>query len=155
MSTKKPFAQGTKVDMARSHSELRQLLMKYGASQAGSFGDEATESLMFAKDGLTYRFTLTLPTTEGECRKFPEYRPGRHGTLLDAERNRRMRAFVAVIKAKLIAIDEGIATFESEFIGNAVTDNGQTVAERWAPEIKQAALAGRVPSALPFYGGKP
>jgi hypothetical protein len=153
MSTKKPFAQGTKVDMTRSHVELRQLLMKYGASQAGSFGDESTESLMFAKDGLTYRFTLTLPTTEAECRGFQGYSFNRHGTKLDAERNRRMRAFVSVIKAKLIAIDEGIATFESEFIGNAVTDNGQTVAERWAPQIKAAALEGKVPSALPFFGG--
>lgn len=151
--TKAPYASGTKVSEARSHHELQIILRKYGCGESGYMDQGTSTSLLFSKNGVTYRFTLEFPQDEQDVRHYDRYRPSEHGTKLEYERARKMRALVAVVKAQLVAIDEGIITFEEMFVGQAVTDNGQTVAERWAPEIAQNALAGRFPSALPLPGG--
>jgi len=149
----RPYASGTKVSEAKSHFELTQILKKYGCNETGWMDKDTQSTLGFTREGVTYRFTLDLPLDESKIRVGREYRPSTHGSKLDYERARKMRALVAVVKAQLIAIEEGITTFDRMFVGSAVTDNGQTVAERWAPEIARKALDGTYPSALP--GGRP
>ncbi len=57
-----------------------------------------------------------------------------------------------LIKAKLIAVNEGITTFEAEFLSHACLASGNTVGEQVIPEMKQAALDGRMPKALTMPG---
>jgi hypothetical protein len=56
----------------------------------------------------------------------------------------RWRALSVVIKAKLVAVEEGIVTFEEEFGMHMVLPNGSTVAEHITPYIDQAYLEGNV-----------
>jgi hypothetical protein len=61
----------------------------------------------------------------------------------------RFRALALLVKAKLEAIDAGIATFESELLNKTLLPNGMTV-EEWAePQIQQAYLDGKMPPLLP------
>lgn len=143
------YASGTTVSEAKSHFEISLLLKRYGCEGTGYAEHEGEVRFMFAKNGQTYRFTIRLPESEDAVKVDSNYRPSKHGSRLDYERSRKTRALVAVIKAQLVAIEEGITSFEEMFIGQVVTDNGQTIAERWAPEAKQRALEGRFPSALP------
>jgi hypothetical protein len=144
------------VDASRTLQELRKLLIKHGANEFGSALVAGREAIVFSRDGITYRFSVPVAVTESEV---PEpvrkaYRRAVHGPdLVEHENNRRLRSLAAVIKAQLIAIEDGILSFEETFIGGTVTDNGQTVAERMAPELKRASLEGRIPRALPGFGG--
>ena len=54
----------------------------------------------------------------------------------DAEINRRWRAFGMIVKAKIVAVEEGISTIEKEFFGNVLLANGKTVAETYADNLE-------------------
>lgn len=145
----RPYAGGTTVTEARSHFELQSLLKKYGCLETGWMDQGGRNSLIFSRDNVTYRFSVDLPQDDAEIKVDRNYRASKHGTRAEYERSRKMRALIAVVKAQLVAVDEGIIRFDEIFIGQAVTDNGQTVAERWAPEVQRKALEGTFPSSLP------
>jgi hypothetical protein len=58
-----------------------------------------------------------------------------------------------VIKAKLEAVESGIACFEEEFMAHIVLPDGRTVGEHVIPGIAQAYETGNVPALLPWHGG--
>jgi len=60
----------------------------------------------------------------------------------------RWRALALVIKAKLEAVESGIAEFEEEFLAHIVLPNGQTVGEFTIPQIEQAYEQKKMPSML-------
>ena len=65
----------------------------------------------------------------------------------------RWRALALAVKAKLEAVEAGIATFESEFLAHIVMDDGQTIGEKLLPQIDRALMAGKLPKLLPGIGG--
>ena len=155
----RPYASGTKVTEDRSHFELRTLLRKFGCSETGSAATTEAEILMFTKGAFTYRFTLPMPEpmdavkTQAEIgRRLSKKVHYSAREALDLERARRLRSLVLLIKAKLIAVEEGISTVEKEFLGQMVTPSGQTVEELWLPEIERAQLEGRMPNTLALPG---
>ena len=58
------------------------------------------------------------------------------------------RALFLVIKAKLVAVETGITTFEREFMPDLVLPNGATAGQHLLGQIR----AGNMPPLLPFYG---
>ena len=52
------------------------------------------------------------------------------------------------MKAKLEAVEVGIATFDEEFLAHIVLPNGQQVGEWMVPQIEHAYLEGKMPTAL-------
>ena len=66
------------------------------------------------------------------------------------ECNRRFRALLATIKGRLIAVDEGISTFEDEFVMETVLADGKTtVREYMLPQIELAYRDHKMPALLP------
>lgn len=150
---KRPYAQGTKVGVMQTHMQIQTMLKKAGAFDFMTFSRAGKEGLAFLRDGIAYRLVATLPETEEEAKKWSAGgRLSGHESYVELERARRMRSLLLVVKARLTAMDDGIQTFEEAFFGDALTDNDQTVAERMVPRIKQAALSGHYPSALPMPG---
>jgi hypothetical protein len=60
----------------------------------------------------------------------------------------RWRALALVIKAKLEAVESGIATFDEEFMNWILLPNGQTVGDMIRPKIEQVYLTGELPPLL-------
>ena len=60
----------------------------------------------------------------------------------------RWRALALVIKAKLEAVETGIATFEQEFLAYIVLPNGQSVGDTAIPAIEAAAAGKDLPPLL-------
>lgn len=60
----------------------------------------------------------------------------------------RWRALLLCIKAKLEAVDSGIATFEQEFMANIVMPDGKTFGDYALPKIHQATLDNKMPKLL-------
>jgi hypothetical protein len=58
-----------------------------------------------------------------------------------------------VIRAKLEAVEQGIATFQQEFLAHIVLPNGQTAGEFLLPQLDEAYQKKRMPALLPGIGG--
>ncbi len=69
----------------------------------------------------------------------------------EAEVRRRWRALAAVIKAKLVAVEDNISTMEQEFLAYVVLPNGQTLGEWAGPQLNDARPLPLLPApkALP------
>lgn len=155
------FAEGTTVGAGRTKGEIEDMLLSRGVEQFGTMADSGSATIMFSNQMLTYRITMQLPDREDPA--FTDYKQGsvtyrRSEAQIDErfskELNRKWRALAAVIKAKLIAVEEGITTFEDEFLAHVVTSTGQTLGERMIPHIKQEALEGNLPTTLSLGGRK-
>lgn len=69
------------------------------------------------------------------------------------EDRRRWRALALSIKAKLVAVEDGIETFEQAFMAHIVMPDGLTIGQHVTPRIAQAYETGDMPPLLPAPGG--
>lgn len=126
MAAKRLFAQGTTVQIARSRAEIEKLVLKHGASSyaSGYEGDRA--NILFKMKDRRVRFTLVLE------------RPS--APKAEEENRRRWRCLVFILKAKLEAVENGLVTFEEEFLSAIVIPgaHGETVGQWVGPQLKQA-----------------
>lgn len=155
-----PFAEGTSVSAERSKAEIETLLRKYGADQFVSGWGTNRAMIGFRAAGRFVRFELRLPSPD-DARFAPKRRPhtrsrynpatnqretfhvGAGTGAHDAEVRRLWRALALVVKAKLEAVQSGIATFESEFMAHIVMPDGKTVGEHVLPTIASAYETGK------------
>lgn len=155
------FAEGTTVGAGSTKGQIEDILMSNGCTRYGSMADAITATIMFEYEGIGYRMSIALP--DPQDKEFTEYTS--RGTLYARaenvaqelyikELNRRWRAMFAVIKAKLIAVNEGITDFPKEFLAHAVLAGGRTFGEHYIPEMKAAAIEGRMPGIMALPGGR-
>ena len=134
------YAEGTKVSVDKSQHEVMQLLSKHGITKKAMMSDEGSSSVGFEMTGVAYRITIVSPN-RGDRSILRDGRgsqrtPQQQESAYQAEDRRRWRSLVLVMKAKLVAIQDNITTFEQEFLAYIVTDNGQTVGERIIPQLQ-------------------
>ena len=153
------YATGTTVTAEKTLGEIKGLLKQRGVTNIMTHDIPQQFSLAFEYNGVPYRITLPLPAFDDPT--FWDYKrggvtyqrtPGAANELYDKEFNRRWRAFGMVIKAKIVAVEEGISTMEAEFIGNAILKYGRTVSETYASDMPALAASGAM-SALALPGG--
>lgn len=134
------FAEKTKVPVAQSRAEIEGLLEKHKAKQYGTAVDYElrTARVQFRIYDRIVRFVITLP----DPKKFGT------GVRLEQAERQRWRALLLVIKAKLEAVENAIATFEEEFLAHIVMPNDRTVAELILPQIAESYSSGRMPKLL-------
>ena len=136
------YARKTTVTPARTRVEIEGELEKRGASQFGYNRDGRRNVIAFTLQGLQVRMELPMP----DPGDYPDYR-ARNGVKVsgqkghDEEVARRWRALLLVVKAKLVAVDDGISTLEREFLADTVLGDGTTVLEQVRPAIEQARAA--------------
>lgn len=147
------YAQDTSVTEDRSRQEIERMLMKYGASRFGCLSDYEHK---FALIEFTYKkiaIQMQIPVPDRQDKKFTRcsgrmsaYRRDESSAqkLYEQEVRRKWRSLSLALKAKLVAVEDGITTFETEFMPYMVTDNGQTLAERFQKSIIAAATTGRL-----------
>ncbi len=138
------FAEKTKVPSHQTRMQIEQLLAKHQAKQYGTFVDSVgfQARVQFLLHDRIVRFTITLP-------KRTMYRAA--ANFEQAERQ-RWRALLLVIKAKLEAVENAIATFEEEFLAHIVMPNDQTVGDLVKPHIAEAYATGRLPASQRLLG---
>lgn len=129
------FAETTKVPADKTRLEIERALRQAGAESFAAGFHGATAQVHFMMQGMQIRFVLQMPT-EGRIDRAQQ------------EERRLWRALLLIIKAKIEAINSGVSTFESEFIGSIVVPSGQTVSEWLAPQIRDATKTGKMPRML-------
>jgi hypothetical protein len=155
------YAAKTTVTPEKSRAELERILSRYGASAFGYGYEDGRAVVSFRAHGRIVRFLVVVPSIAefryssgalweagARSRSSAQQREAQ----AQAERQ-RWRALVLVVKAKLEAVDAGIASFEEEFLAHILLPNQTTVGEWIAPQLEDVYAAGTMPSLLP--GGRP
>lgn len=134
------YAEKTKVPVIQSRGEIEKLLGRHKTQMFGTAIDHEKLSarVQFKSHDRIIRFTVALPD------------PKKLGTGQRLEQAERQiwRALLLVIKAKLEAVENHIATFEEEFLAHIVMPDDRTVAEVVLPQITEAYKTGKMPKAL-------
>lgn len=154
-----PYAKHTDVPVARSKAEIEQLLQRYGAEKFVSGWEAAGAVILFEAHARRVKFYLPLPGADAfRTKEFK--RPSGRGMYtrdvsaaeaeraMDQEHRRRWRALALVIKAKLEAVQSGIAEFEDEFLAHIIVPGGQTIGEKLRPQIDESYRTGKLPPLL-------
>lgn len=149
------FARDTEVPADRSRAEIERTLRRYGAERFAYMSAPDTSVIAFEAQGRRVRFTIPMPDRNShEFTRTPTGRMRNSKAAVDAEWERacrqRWRALALCVKAKLEAVEAGIATFEEEFMAHIVLPDGSMVAERALPYIQQAYETGSTPPMLGF-----
>jgi len=134
------YAASTTVSSESSRNEIEKTLKRYGADQFAYASSSDKAVIAFIKDGKQVRFDLPLPnradyilTPTGKLRV-----PSSQEEAYSQACRQKWRALNIVVKAKLEAVESGIAVFEEEFLAYIVMPNGLTVSDMVLPEIQKA-----------------
>lgn len=153
------FAANTSVPIDRTRAEIERLVVTSHKCKRFSSGmdfENRTAIVQFEAHERRVRFMLVLPDpTDPEFRKQGkrDYFPLPADSARVRERHDQAcrtlwRALLLVIKAKLEAVDNAIATFEEEFMAHIVMPNDRTIAEIVTPLIDRAYSSGQMPQGL-------
>jgi hypothetical protein len=133
------YAATTEVSPDRSRAAIEALLREHGAEAFAYGWDPTHDKLQFKLRDRTIRFILPRPDPRDR-----KYRLDRRGwvrtdkavaaAVQQADRQ-RWRALYLVIRAKLEAVEAGIAVYEQEFLAFIVTANDMTVGDILVPRI--------------------
>lgn len=146
------YASGTHVSADRSRMEIERSLARFGASAFLYAVEGPRARLAFRYRELTIRFELRLPEA-GDVAATPRGRKRAGRALAEAlekEHRRRWRAIALAIKAKLVAVQDGIETFEMAFLPYLMW-GGRTVAEHLLPQIESGQAHDSAGPALLAY----
>lgn len=149
------YAENTSVSVAKTKADIEELIMKHGADQFVSGVKDNIAVIGFTMEHRQIKFYLELP--DKNSREFL-FTPGRGSRRSDESAyaewqqacKAKWRSLYAIIKAKLIAVEEKISTIEREFFYDIVLPDGQTVGEYMAPQLEVAYNTGSMPAMLPM-----
>ena len=146
------YAADTTVSVEKSRAEIDRTLERYGATSFAYMSTSGRAVIMFEAADRRIRFDLPLPAKDE--RRFTHTARGERtpsvalGAWEQACRQ-RWRALNLAIKAKLEAVESGIATFENEFLAYVVLPNGTTVGDWSAPALAKAYTSNTMPALMP------
>jgi len=154
------YASKTTVPVERSRNEIESILVRYGASQfmyGWDYGGAIIAFVVEQEGGQKRQVRFHLPLPSRDERRFTHHSRGRR-TPESSEREweqasrQRWRALALVVKAKLEAVESGIATFEDEFLAYIMLPDGRTVGGWVAPQLDAAYDPDRgvMPTSLPL-----
>lgn len=127
------YAEKTDVPVRDSIGEIQRTVSKYGGEQFMHAAMEDRLVVGFTKEGRQVRFQVVQDPRDGQLSR------------------RLARALLLVLKAKLVAVDSGVAVFEDEFLANIVLPDGRLLAQHVRPGLITAYETREVPPLLPDY----
>lgn len=151
------YAEGTEVSSDKSRAEIERTLKRFGASQFmyGTTDDKAV--IAFKAYNRKVSFSLPLPSEKsflkgkGSWGHEVDKTAQQAAVAYELSCRERWRALALSIKAKLAAVEAGIAVFEEEFFAHVVLPGGGTVYEKTADNVRIAYESGKTPPLLPHF----
>lgn len=143
------YASDTSTSVEKTRAELEGVIRKFGADAFAYATDTGRAMVMFRANGKQIRFVLPLPSA-GERRFTHSSRGERAASVAYSEWEQACRsawrALFLCVKAKLVAIESKITTFDQEFMAHIVLPNGRTAGEEILPMIDDAYRTGQMPT---------
>lgn len=136
----KRYAADTEVTVERSRAAIEKLLIQHGATKYATGWDAGHDTIQFELFKRVIRFVLPRPDP-----KDPKIAKDKYGwtvkdtvlrqRLAQADRQ-RWRALYLVLRAKIEAVEAGIAVFEQEFLAFVVLPSGMTIGDSLVPMLQ-------------------
>ncbi len=147
------YASNTSVSVSKSKAEIENILQRYGASQFISGWTQKNAFIGFVINKRHIKLMVVLPPREDFAMTPAGKRKRAEQDILKAWEQacrQRWRALALVIKAKLEAVECGIATFENEFLAYTCLPGGkgETIGQILQPQIEEAITTGQMPKLL-------
>lgn len=125
MAERRKFAQDTDVTESKSRFEIESNLEKYGVDEYACRRTATEAAVGFKTDGVNYVITIqTSPDPK--------------------ENRRRWRSLALLVKANLVAVDDGIVTMREAFMPYIMTRSGETLYKALEAKIEQSANSNSV-----------
>lgn len=144
------YASQTNVPVIQSQAEIERTISRYGAENF-IFGKRNGKAVIgFELKTRAIKMSMDIPPRA----VFFKDKKGKVLTENQAESKRAQReralwrAMALIVKAKLEAVESGVATIEQEFLAYTVIPGGQTVAEAIQPRLQAWIDEGKVPQLL-------
>lgn len=140
------YAANTEVSSDKSRLEIERTLARYGATHFGYMSEPGRALIAFRKNERQVRFVVPLP--DRNSHDFTRTPTGKVATASAAESKyeqairQRWRALALVVKAKLEAVEAGIAEFDQEFYAYTLLPSGRTVYEETAEQVSDMIATG-------------
>lgn len=138
------YAEGTTVSIDQSINEIKRTLQRFGADSFTYREDGEGVAIAFEVRALHVMMRVMFP----DLASFTATETGRPRSDAVArdewgkECRRKMRCLAAVIKAKLIAVDDAVATIEQEFLPYIVLPDGRNIGDVLIPRLP-AIISGQ------------
>ena len=145
-----PCAAQARLPVSRTKTDIEELLAKHGAT-GFAYATEGDRSLVaFSMSGRRVQIMLVMPPIDDYARTARNARrmAAAQQSAWEQACRQRWRVLPLIIRAKLEAVESGIATLESEFLANIVLPDGGTVGQWLAPQVEEAYATGRMPPML-------
>jgi hypothetical protein len=127
------YASRTKVPVDKTRMDIERLVKKYGAKGFASAWQDGSARVEFLCQNRHVRLTVET-----------------RGIVASTVERERWRALLLLVKAKLVAVEAKIATFEQAFVGDIVLpETGKTVWESVREPLKLAYEQNRAVPLLP------
>ncbi|HMJ86477.1 MAG TPA: hypothetical protein VK504_25040 [Vicinamibacterales bacterium] len=140
------FAESTEVPVERTKIEIEKLVVDKHKAEAYMTGHQTNPPrvvIQFKMRDRLIRFELPVPAPDGR----------RNEKQLAQATRTRWRALLLIIKAKLEAVENGVTTFEEEFLAHIVMPGDKTIGQYVIPQIGGAYSTGKLPRMLPEFAG--
>jgi hypothetical protein len=140
------FASATEVAISKSKAAIEALLVRHGARDFASGWNATHDTLQFTMKNQTIRFVLPR-VNEKDYRVSPAGRTRRPQALtkaIEQANKQRWRALLLVLRAKIEAVEAGIAIFEQEFLAFVVQPNGMTIGDVLVPMLADGGNVQRL-----------
>lgn len=143
---RKQYAAETEVPVSRSRAAIEELLREHGATKFASGWSETHDTLQFELHGRVIRFMLPRPDrNDSKFTQWSKQQAWRKATAqmvqsrIEQADRQRWRALYLVIRAKIEAVEAGIAIFEQEFLAFIVLPNDLTIGDALVPQLQAGA----------------
>lgn len=132
------YASATEVSIGRTKAAIESLLVRHGAHDFASGWNATHDTMQFSLHSHTIRFVLPRidPQTLAVSPAGRKRKPAAASKAMDQANKQRWRALLLVIRAKIEAVEAGIAIFEQEFLAFIVQPNGMTIGDMIVPRIQ-------------------
>ena len=147
------YATNTTVSVAKTEGEIKDMLLRHGATATAFAQDQERALVMFHMNERHITFRLPLPRLDDKAFA----RDGRNNLRTPEARLKlweqacrsRWRGLLLCIKAKLESVESRIETFEDAFLAHIQMPDGLTVGDHTRPRIADAYAGNPMQPLLP------
>jgi hypothetical protein len=143
------FAEGTTVSVSKTRIEIEDLLEKYKATHRAVAVEPGRAVVYFVMGNRHVRFAMPLATLEQAPkmpkRRWREFTEDQRRGWLEQRHREQWRALLLTLKAKFVALEGKVETFEQAFLAHLVVPGGGTVGEEILPRLEEAYRTGQMP----------
>ncbi len=152
------YAKQTTVSVSKSVEELKKIIRQYGGGEIVYAESEEMAAIGFKKGERSIKYQISLPPKDDKLythteSKGLERHPVDAHKLWERDCRQRWRVLVLLVKATFEAIENGLMSFEQAFMSSIVMRNGQTLGDRFLPELDKVIETGKLPLMI-TAGGK-